>query len=372
MFRRTNMTAAPSIIAVGMSGGVDSTVAAWLLQQAGHTVIGLTMQIWDGAVALPDEGRSGCYGPGEARDLAAARAAAAQLGIQHITVPLAGEYNRCVLDYFREEYRAGRTPNPCVVCNQRMKFGLLLEKARAQGIAFDKFATGHYARIVPDPQNGLFRLLRGVDPQKDQSYFIARLTQAQLGQTLFPLGDLQKPEVVRLARTAGFGDIAAKEESQDFIESEDYSPLFQQHESRPGPITDTAGKILGQHRGIIHYTIGQREGLGVAAAERLYVKEIRAATNTLVLGRREEVLSDSCRVADVNWISGAPPPDGAACLARLRYRHTGAAAKLFAEPGGVWRADFAEPQFAVTPGQAAVFYDGDEVLGGGWITKNEN
>ncbi|TAN38647.1 MAG: tRNA 2-thiouridine(34) synthase MnmA [Verrucomicrobia bacterium] len=359
----------PLTIAVGMSGGVDSTVTAWRLKRAGHNVVGLTMQIWDGSVALPDEGRSGCYGPGEARDLAAARAAAEQLGIRHITVPLAGEYKNCVLDYFREEYRSGRTPNPCVVCNQRMKFGLLLEKARAQGIAFDKFATGHYARIVQDPQSGLFRLLRGVDPQKDQSYFIARLTQEQLRQTLFPLGALRKPEVVQMAREAGFGDIAEKEESQDFIESEDYSPLFQPGESKPGPIVDTTGKVLGQHRGIIHYTIGQREGLGVAAAERLYVKELRAATNTIVLGRRDEVFSDGCRIEKASWISGTPPATGTTCLARLRYRHTGVQATLHCESEDVWRTDFAEPQFAVTPGQAAVFYHGDEVLGGGWIEK---
>jgi tRNA-specific 2-thiouridylase len=344
-------------------------MAAWLLKQQGHQVLGLTMQIWDGSIELPDAGRSGCYGPGEARDIAAAQAAAAQLGIPHHVIGLSAEYKEWVLDYFRAEYRAGRTPNPCVVCNHRLKFGLLLERARTCGIAFDRFATGHYARVERDAATGRCRLLRGVDPQKDQSYFIARLTQAQLGQLVFPLGEMKKPEVCRLARENGFANIAAKEESQDFIESDDYSPLFQPGESRPGPITDTSGKKLGEHRGIIHYTIGQREGLGVAAAERLYVKEIRAATNTIVLGRRDEVLSAACRVTDLNWISGAPPADGTECLARLRYRHTGAAAKLYAEPGGVWRADFAEPQFAVTPGQAAVFYVGDEVLGGGWIGK---
>ncbi len=352
-----------------MSGGVDSTMAAWLLQQQGHRVLGLTMQIWDGSIELPDAGRSGCYGPGEARDIAAAQHAAAQLGIPHHVIGLSAEYKAWVLDYFRAEYRAGRTPNPCVVCNHRLKFGLLLERARTCGLTFDRFATGHYARVESDPATGLVRLLRGVDPRKDQSYFIARLTQAQLGQLVFPLGGLKKTEVCRLARENGFAAVAEKEESQDFIESDDYSPLFQPGESRPGPIMDTAGKVLGKHRGIIHYTVGQREGLGVAAAERLYVKEIRAATNTLVLGRRDEVLSTSCLVSDVNWISGAPPAAGIECLVRLRYRHTGAAAKLTAEAGGVWRADFTEPQFAVTPGQAAVFYVGDEILGGGWIAK---
>jgi len=359
----------PQTIAVGMSGGVDSTMAAWLLKQQGHTVIGLTMQIWDGSLALPDEGRSGCYGPGEARDLEFARAAAARLGIPHHTVPLTEEYKQWVLDYFRSEYRAGRTPNPCVVCNHRIKFGLLLERARTLGFVFDKFATGHYARTTFDAATGRWHLLCGMDAKKDQSYFIARLSQAQLAQVLFPLGTLQKSEVVQLARNNGFAEIAAREESQDFIESEDYSPLFQPGESRPGPITDTAGHVLGEHRGIIHYTIGQREGLGIAAKERLYVQEIRPATNTIVLGRRDEVLSDFCRVTNINWIAGTPPTDGATCTVRLRYRHAGAPAKLSAQPDGAWRADFDEPQFAVTPGQAAVFYEGDEVLGGGWIEK---
>ncbi|MCX7007539.1 MAG: tRNA 2-thiouridine(34) synthase MnmA [Kiritimatiellaeota bacterium] len=358
-------------IAVGMSGGVDSTMAAWLLKQQGHQVLGLTMQIWDGSINLPDAGRSGCYGPGEARDIAAAEAAAKQLGIPHHVIGLTEEYKEWVLDYFRAEYRAGRTPNPCVVCNHRLKFGLLLERAQASGVVFAKFATGHYARVETDATTGLVRLLRGVDPKKDQSYFIARLTQTQLRGLAFPLGAMQKTEVLQLACANGFAEVAAKDESQDFIESEDYSPLFKAGESRPGPIMDTAGKVLGKHRGIIHYTIGQREGLGVASAYRLYVKEIRAATNTIILGQRDEVLTGSCRVADVNWISGTPPPDGTECLARLRYRHTGAAAKLIAEPGGEWRAEFAEPQFAVTPGQAAVFYAGDEVLGGGWIGKSD-
>jgi len=358
--------AATGTVCVGMSGGVDSTMTAWLLQREGYEVIGVTMQIWDGTVPLADAGRSGCYGPGEARDLESARAVAARLGIPHVVVPLAGEYRRRVLDYFRSEYRAGRTPNPCVVCNQQMKFGLLLERVREQGIACDWFATGHYVRVVR--AGGRCRLLRGVDARKDQSYFLARLTQEQLRSAMFPLGGLTKPEVVRRARAAGFADIAAREESQDFIESDDYAPLFQPTDNRPGPIVDTTGRVLGEHRGIVHYTVGQREGLGVAAAHRLYVKELRPATNTVVLARRDEVLSNGCRVAEVNWISGAAPADGAACVVQLRYRHRGVAATLHREPtAGVWRAEFAAPQFAVTPGQAAVFYAGDEVLGGGWI-----
>ncbi|MEI8243126.1 MAG: tRNA 2-thiouridine(34) synthase MnmA [bacterium] len=359
-------------VAVGMSGGVDSTVTAWLLTRQGHEVVGLTMQIWDGSVALPDEGRSGCYGPGEARDLAFARDAAQRLGIRHVIVPLAEAYNRCVLDPFRDAYRAGRTPNPCVVCNQRMKFGLLLEEARRQGVAFDRFATGHYARTAFDAALGVHRLLRGVDAAKDQSYFLARLTQEQLRQVWFPLGGMTKDEVVRLAQEAGFSDVAAREESQDFIESESYAPLFDAADNRPGPIIDTAGRELGRHRGIVHYTVGQRQGVGVATGGRLYVRELRPETNTVVMGTRAEVLRPGCRVEDVNWIRGNAPPVGSTCRVLLRYHHPGVDAQLQPLANDAWQVSFAEPQFAVAPGQAAVFYDGDEVLGGGWIAGNHD
>jgi tRNA-specific 2-thiouridylase len=313
------------------------------------------------------------------------------------------------------------------MCNQKLKFGLLLAQAREQGIAFDAFATGHYARVALDAARQVYTLRRGLDATKDQSYFLARLTQAQLRQVIFPLGERLKSDVVRLAREAGFGDIADREESQDFIESESYAPLFGPGDDRPGPLVDTAGRTLGQHRGIVHYTVGQRQGLGVATGDRLHVKELRPETNTVVLGRREEVFSDACRVADVNWIAGEPPPDGTTCHIRLRYRHAGVAAVIRSLAGGaavrmmavepaaeaaaglpaeagtptagarvppsggslsglqpraedapaitqtaagnVWQADFAAPQFAVAPGQAAVFYAGDEVLGGGWISR---
>ena len=186
-------------------------------------------------------------------------------------------------------------------------------------------------------------------------------------QTWFPLGGMLKNEVVRLAREAGFGDVAARGESQDFIESESYAPLFDPSDNRPGPIVDTAGQTLGQHRGIVHYTVGQRQGIGIATGKRLYVKELQPETNTVVMGTRAEVFRPDCLVEDVNWISGAPPPADLTCRVLLRYRHPGVQAQLEPLPGGAWQARFAEPQFAVAPGQAAVFYSGDEVLGGGWI-----
>ncbi len=363
-----NLHMSKPIIAVGMSGGIDSTMAARLLIQAGHQVIGLTMSIWDGSIPIPDEGRSGCFGPGEARDIEKARHMARHLGIPHHVIPLAADYRHGVLDYFRSEYRCGRTPNPCVVCNQRMKFGLLPDRAREMGIVFDRFATGHYVRIRHDPATGVHHLLRGIDHNKDQSYFLARLTQEQLAGLVFPLGELHKKEIVAMARAAGFGDLADQPESQDFIESDDYSPLFEPEDSQPGPIVDLEGKVLGRHRGIIHYTIGQREGLGISATTRLYVKSLHPETNTVVLAPREALFSHTLLIEKAHWIT-QPPLDQADISLRLRYRHRGISARLRQIGPDQWQAAFRAPQFAVTPGQAAVCYDGEECLGGGWIAR---
>ena len=357
-------------VAVGMSGGVDSTVAALILRDQGYDLIGITMQIWDGSVELRGGGRSGCFGPGETQDIEFAKVVSEKLGFPHFVVPLAADYGHCVLEYFRDEYHVGRTPNPCIVCNQRLKFGLLLEKARGMGIAFDAFATGHYARVSYDQDRGSYRLFCALDKGKDQSYFLARLRQEQLRNVIFPLGELCKSEVVCRARSAGFVAVADREESQDFIESRDYTSLFRPDECTQGPIVDSEGHALGRHRGLIHYTVGQRKGLGVSSSERLYVKELIPRTNTVVLGRVEEVQSRTCLVEDASWISGYPPSAGADIQVRIRYHHGGVRASLQPLDDGRWSVEFIEPQFAVTPGQGAVFYDGEEVLGGGWIGEN--
>ncbi len=359
-------------VAVGLSGGVDSSIAAWLLQRHGYRVIGLTMQIWDGALPLPDEGRSGCYGPGEARDIAAAQALAQRLGIPHHVVPLAREYAAEVLDNFRTEYLAGRTPNPCVRCNRAMKFGLLLERARAMGIAFDRFATGHYARVERDAATGRHWLRKAVDAAKDQTYFLSRLSQDQLAQVMFPLGGLTKPQVKALARGIGWAEIADKDESQNFIESKDYGVLFKDAGQVPGPIVDATGRVVGEHCGVVHYTVGQRKGLGIGGAgEPLYVIRIDACANTVVVGTHADCFAGGLTAGDLNWMAAEPVPEVPRPIrARIRQQHREAGAVLTVvedEGRRLARVAFEEPQLAVTPGQTVVFYDADAVLGSGII-----
>ena len=365
------MSMAKKSVAVGLSGGVDSSVAAWLLKRDGWRVTGLTMSIWDGSVPMPDLGLSGCFGPGEVRDLAAAKEVANRLGIEHRVISLAEKYRETVLDYFREEYLAGRTPNPCVRCNQRMKFGFLIEQARAQGVEFEKFATGHYARVGRDDASGRWQLMRGRDARKDQSYFLSRLRQDQLSGLVFPLGERTKEEVKDLARELGWGDLAGKEESQDFIECDDYSVLFRKGDSRPGDFVDRNGNVLGRHRGIIHYTIGQRKGLELGGGGTpWYVVEIDAAKNRVVVGGRGELGAPELVAGDLNWIAlDGPPERPLRCRVQIRQRHRAASATVSDAGNGRVRAVFDEPQVSVTPGQLAVWYDGDRVLGSGTIEK---
>ena len=367
----TRMSMAKKTVAVGLSGGVDSSMAAWLLKRDGWQVIGLTMSIWDGSVPMPDVGLSGCFGPGEVRDLAAAKEVADRIGIEHRVIALAEKYRETVLDYFRAEYLAGRTPNPCVRCNQRMKFGFLLEQARAQGLEFEKFATGHYARVQRDAATGRWQLLRGRDAGKDQSYFLSRLRQEQLAGLIFPLGERTKGEVKDLARELGWGDLAEKEESQDFIECNDYSVLFREGDSKPGDFVTRDGKVVGRHRGILHYTIGQRKGLELGGGGTpWYVVEIDAERNRVVVGAREELGAPELLAGDLNWVSMVgTPAHSLRCRVQIRQRHRAAVATVSDAGGGRVRAVFDEPQVSVTPGQVAVWYDGDQVLGSGTIEK---
>ena len=356
-------------VAVGLSGGVDSAVTAVLLASAGFRVIGLTMRVWDGSIPLPATGRSGCYGPGEEREVERLRGLAARLGIPFHEIPLAPDYRREVLDYVREEYRRGRTPNPCAWCNRRVKLGRLVEAARAAGLEFDWLATGHYARLRPNGKSGRVRLYRALDDAKDQSYFLALTSPAQLQQLLLPLGSLTKPRVREMAAAAGLNDFVRLAESQDFLEAGTYTTLFDATDQRPGDLVDEEGRPLGRHRGLIHYTVGQRRGLGIGgAAEPWYVVRIEPAANRLVVGRRADALSGRLLACGANWIPWPEPPAKefrAAC--RIRQRHVPAAARIHVEMPDRFIVEFDEPQFAITPGQVAAIYDGDELLGAGII-----
>jgi len=355
-------------IAVGLSGGIDSAVTAAILCRAGQEVQAVTMQFWDDRFDFQSKHRSACFGPGEAEDIDTAREVAAWLGIPHRVIPLAKEYETNVLAYYRREYLAGRTPNPCVVCNALIKFGALFTALEKDGINCDLLAMGHYARIEHDSAAGIFRLRQGTDTSKDQSYFLHRLKQSQLARILLPLGARLKKDVIALAREWKIPRVTGKPESQDFLESDDHACMFDKNLIRPGPIVDAKGKTIGTHRGLIHYTIGQRDGLGISAGRRMYVKEIRAADNMIVAGERNEAMASETSVKDINWILERPPAKEFACLAHLRYRHAGAQARVTLADKNQANIAFDNPQFAVTPGQAAVFYLGDEVLGGGWIS----
>jgi len=352
-------------IAVGLSGGVDSSVAALLLQQAGHEVVGLLMKLWPGAEA-PGPVKSACYGPDEAADIRAAEDVCARLGIPLSVIDCSADYEDIVLRFVREAYAGGTTPNPCVRCNQLVKFGVLPEFARASGLAFERFATGHYARVERDEQRGRFLLKRGVDEAKDQSYFLYRLSQAQLSTALFPLGGLTKTRVRGLAREAGL-PVHDRRESQDFYAG-DLGELLGPAAGE-GDIVDRDGHVLGRHRGLTRYTIGQRKGLGIAGPVPLYVIGIDVAGNRIVVGPENETRGRAAIVRDCVW--GPFEELAAPAEVRVKVRSGGRLVGARVSPigGGRARFELAEPVAAIAPGQSAVFYDGEIVVGGGIIER---
>ena len=348
-------------VVVAMSGGVDSSVAAALLKEGGHEVIGATMQL------RPRDGAGGCGL--EAIDVA--RKVARRLDIPHYVLDFRYIFSERVIADFCREYRRGRTPNPCVRCNRYIKFGALLEKAREMGADF--IATGHHARVERS-KTGQYLLKKGADSHKDQSYFLYVLTQEQLKHTLFPIGHLTKARVRGMAAELGL-PVADRPESQEicFIPDDDYHGFLKEYlpqAAEPGPILSEEGKNLGRHQGIMFYTIGQRQGLGIAAPQPFYVTAIQPDKNAIIVGYKEAVYGTELIATDVNWIAGRPEPDFK-IKARIRYRHPEAAATLTPMDDGRVYVKFAAPQMAITPGQAVVFYDGDTVLGGGTIDSRE-
>lgn len=359
-----------------MSGGVDSSLAAFLLNQQGCQVVGLSMKLWDfkevGGPSHPD-GR--CCSTESLYD---ARAVCQQMGIPHYVLDLTQDFKREVISNFVQEYLRGRTPNPCIICNTKIKWNSLWRKAESLGAEF--IATGHYARVRHDGRGGRYSLLRGVDASRDQSYALWGLSQKDLSRTVFPLGELTKKQVRAMARKHGLR-VADREESQEicFVEDDDYPRFIREwiektnskgaEKMKPGPILNGRGDILGQHQGVAFYTVGQRRGLRVAVGKPLYVLRIDPEANAVYVGENEELFSSWFVVTDVNWIASGNPENEVHCEVKIRYQHTAKKARICPLTDGRVMVRFDKPERAITPGQSAVFYKGDLVLGGGIIDQ---
>jgi tRNA-specific 2-thiouridylase len=370
----------PGLTAVAMSGGVDSSTVAAMLRDSGAPVVGLTMQLWNQR-RLPSLGDGEPVGQRccSIDDVYDARRVAEHLGFPHYIVNFERGFEETVVRPFVEDYLAGRTPIPCALCNNHVKFEQLIATARQIGA--ERVATGHYARIHFNEGSGRYELLRAVDTTKDQSYFLFGLTQEQISRSVFPLGHLDKQAVREIARRAGLS-VAEKPESQEicFVPSGDYAQFIEAYRAErgfsagddagrdeAGELVTTSGAVLGRHSGVQHFTIGQRRGLGIAAGRPLYVIQIDAASRRVVVGGEDDLRRDGCDVRDVNWISCESPAGPVEATVKIRYRHEPADAVIEPLGNSAARVRFSTPQRAITPGQAAVFYCGDRVLGGGWI-----
>lgn len=354
-------------VLVGMSGGVDSSATAALLLAQGYDVIGVTLKLWPQDCVSRAEDK--CCGPQAVMD---ARSVCAQLGIPYYLIDEAAEFQQRVIGYFAAEYKAGRTPNPCVMCNQHLKFGTLLDRARQLGC--DWIATGHFARVERTPE-GRVLLKRGRDLRKDQSYFLFSLRQDQLASVLFPLGDKTKSDTREVARACALRT-ADKEESMEicFVPDNDYGRFLQEAQlvtPHAGEIVDRSGSVLGRHSGIEFFTIGQRRGLGISSSPNLYVVELDVAQNRVIVGTEEELQRTTFQVLNCNWIPFEIPPASLECRVKIRYNHVGADATVVPGPNGTAEVHVHQSVRAVTPGQACVFYQDDLVVGGGWISRSD-
>lgn len=351
-------------ILVGLSGGVDSSVTALILKQQGHEVIGATMSIWgkDGMAAKSGH-KNACYGPDEKEDIEEARKIAKQIGIPYFVFDCVEQYEKIVLENFKSEYLQGRTPNPCVWCNALVKFGVLPHMARLNGIEFDKFATGHYARV--EKEGDRYLLKRGIAPKKDQSYFLYRLKQEQLSNIILPLGAYTKDQIRQIAKENGL-EVAEKADSQDFYDG-DYNELLEIKE-KEGNIVDLDGKILGTHKGIWNFTIGQRKGIGVSSTEPLYVLELRKDTNEVVIGPADKTFKKSLIAVNINWIGIDDLTSERKVSAKIRSTQQPTPA-VIKPAGDKVEVIFDDLQKSIAIGQSVVFYDEDIVLGGGVIDE---
>ena len=350
-------------VLIAMSGGVDSSVAAYLMKQRGCDCVGVTMRLFSNDDIGLSREKSCC----SLDDVQDARSVAAKLAIPYYVFNFTGDFKSQVIDRFTSAYACGQTPNPCIDCNRYLKFERLYERAQLMGC--DAVVTGHYARI--GQENGRFVLKKALDASKDQSYVLYSLTQEQLAHTRLPLGEFEKTDTRRIAEELGFFN-ARKPDSQDicFVPDGDYAAFIERATGKTYPegnFVDEQGNVLGRHRGIIHYTIGQRRGLGIAAETPLYVKRIDPERNEVVLCRDEALYSRALTAKELNWMAFETPPESFRASAKIRYRHTEQPCTVTALPGGRVAVEFDEPQRAATPGQAVVFYNGDTVLGGGVI-----
>lgn len=349
-------------ILVGMSGGVDSTAAALMLIEKGFEVEGVIMRIWEkneNAVITTD--KASCYSP-NGENIEEAKKAADSINVKLNIIDCTGAYKETVLNNFKTEYLSGRTPNPCVWCNSLIKFGALIDFAKKEGIKFDKFATGHYAKI--EEKNGRFLLKKGKDEKKDQTYFLYRLTQKQLSEIIMPLGDFTKEEVREYAKNKGL-IVANKQDSQDFY-SGDFNELLGIKEKK-GNIINLDGKILGTHNGIWNYTIGQRKGIKISAPKPLYVAELRKETNEVVVGYADDIKKDFLFAGNLNWIAFENPPSKFEAMAKIRSAQSPKKAFVETVNGNKIKVSFEEPQNSIAKGQSVVLYDNGYVIGGGII-----
>ena len=377
-----DMPKAGDTVVVGMSGGVDSTLTAYMLKERGCKVIGVTMSLWDDSfpVLKGDEAKAvkdACFGPGEADDIEECRRFCAKYDIEYHVIDVKEAYKREVIEYFKSEYRAGRTPNPCIRCNRMIKFGALLKGVEALGIKFDYFCTGHYAKIVR-PEQGLYgtnerpyMIASATDVSKDQTYFVYRVPSSVLEKVRFPLALMKKSEVFELAKKAGLA-AAERAESQDFISAEYFDLLFADKPSVPGDIIDLDGHVLGRHRGIEHYTIGQRRGLGVAVSYPVYVHSIDAKNNVVVLAPSSALDSAGLIADDFVWAGDVVPPqecEPIEAMVKIRLASKPVKAKIRRNnpEGTEWEVMFETPQHAVAPGQSVVLYQDGVIIGGGII-----